>query len=166
MRIGVIRRSHDFPQQQRRRASSAINTLDFNTGSPRSSLLNAINRRASAAITEGGGGGGGLIEDSLFTGGGGRAVSLGGCSSRVRHDGYHQFGRSSSQDSTGAGSGHDSDASPSTASASRSPTPRGESMDLDTDDLCYGKVLSVLGIILGVLLLTLAFATAVRYIYR
>lgn len=165
MRIGVIRRSHDFHQQQRRRASSAVNTLDY-TGSPRSSLSNnAINRRASAAVTEGGGG---LIDDNnLFGGGGagGRAVSLGGCSSRVRHDG-HQFGRSSSQDSNGAGSGQDSDGCPSPLAAVTPVTHRGESMDLETDDLCYGKVLSVLGIIFGVLLLTLAFASAVRYIYR
>lgn len=86
-------------------------------------------------------------------------MTLGGY--RARQDSEFGASRSNSQDSTG-GDLSSSSWSDSTDTMQHQQQSPGEG----DEELCNGKVLSVLGVIVVVLLLTLVFAAGVRYLYR
>lgn len=147
MRIGLIRRSHDL--NQRRRASSAVNA-DCPTARPRLGSGPGA-RRASSTVTDGPGAG---VDEGYHPKS--RSMTLGGY--RARQDSEFGTSRSNSQDSTGG------DMSSSWSDSTE--TMQKQSSGEGDEELCNGKVLSVLGVIVIVLLLTLGFAAVIKYLYR
>lgn len=158
MRIGLIRRSHDL-NQQRRRASSALNTDCAPPAAHPRLGTGLVGRRASSVVTDGG------QDDNSRSQLKSRSMTIGGYRTTRQQDGESfPFSRTISQDCGGPDGRRLSQlVRQMTLTAGR-----GESTDegQTEGELCNGKVLSVLAVILAVLLLTLGFAVAVRYLYR